>query len=202
MSFSCNESHPPLYVYKFKQCTFPLTNVPELPFSHPPGWWPNNQCLQLLQLHVWWYRGFLLILNIIQTKVLSWMTSMNELTSMSEWLTDMMYADSIDGVCYVSFSLSSFYRLSRRSDSAPDATSFLTDYSSTCYIFRIYTYFRFQVFFLMFRLLHVLPFTLPHAFTFLSTCSGSVHDFFQVTMTFYIFMFYLRYAPDSSRRSI
>ena len=49
--------------------------------------------------------------------------------------------------CYTSFSLSSFYRLSRRSDSAPDATSFLTDYSSTCYTFRIYTYFRFQVFF-------------------------------------------------------
>ena len=49
--------------------------------------------------------------------------------------------------CYISFSLSSFYQLSRRSDSAPDATSFLTDYSSTCYTFRIYTYFRFQVFF-------------------------------------------------------
>ena len=53
-------------------------------------------------------------------------------------------------LCYISFSLSSFYRLSQRSDSAPDTTSLLTDYSSTCYTFRIYTYFRFQVFFLMF----------------------------------------------------
>ena len=52
--------------------------------------------------------------------------------------------------CYISFLLSSFYRLSRHSNSAPDATSFLTDYSSTCYTFHIYTYFQFQVFFLMF----------------------------------------------------
>ena len=43
-----------------------------------------------------------------------------------------------------------FYRLSRRSDSTPDVTSFLADYSSTCYTSRIYTYFQFQVFFLMF----------------------------------------------------
>ena len=50
-------------------------------------------------------------------------------------------------VCYISFSLSSFYRLSRHSDSTPDTTSLLTDYSSTCYTFHIYTYFRFQVFF-------------------------------------------------------
>ena len=52
--------------------------------------------------------------------------------------------------CYISFSLSSFYQLSRRSDSAPNVTSLLTDYSSTCYTFCIYTYFQFQVFFLMF----------------------------------------------------
>ena len=52
--------------------------------------------------------------------------------------------------CYISFSLSSFYQLSWCSDSAPDATSLLTDYSSTCYTFHIYTYFWFQVFFLMF----------------------------------------------------
>ena len=52
--------------------------------------------------------------------------------------------------CHISFSLSSFYRLSQCSDSAPDVTSLLTDYSSTCYTFHIYTYFRFQVFFLMF----------------------------------------------------
>ena len=58
---------------------------------------------------------------------------------------DCVYANLMS--CYISFSLSSSYRLSRRSDSAPDATSFLTDYSSTCYIFRIYTYFQFQVFF-------------------------------------------------------
>ena len=41
--------------------------------------------------------------------------------------------------------------------SAPDATSFLTDYSSTCYTFRIYTYFRFQVFFLMFLIFTCAP---------------------------------------------
>ena len=49
--------------------------------------------------------------------------------------------------CYISFSLSSFYRLSQHSDSAPDVTSFLADYSSTCYTSHIYTYFWFQVFF-------------------------------------------------------
>ena len=59
--------------------------------------------------------------------------------------------------------LSSFYRLSQHSDSAPNLTSLHTDYSSTCYTFRIYTYFRFQVFFYCSQLLHALLFTLPHA---------------------------------------
>ena len=82
------------------------------------------------------------------------------------------------------------------------ALDFCTDYSSTCYTFCIYTYFRFQVFFYCSQLLHALLFTLPHAFTFLSMCSDSVHNLFQVTMTFYIFMTYLHYAPNLSRRSI
>ena len=108
----------------------------------------------------------------------------------------------IEFCCYISFSLSSFYWLSWCSDSTPNVTSLHTDYSSTCYTFCIYTYFRFQVFFYCSRLLHVLPFTLPHAFTFLSMCSDSVHDLFWVTMTSYIFMFYLHYAPDLSWCSI
>ena len=40
-----------------------------------------------------------------------------------------------------------FYQLSWHSNSAPDITSLLTDYSSTCYTFCIYTYFQLQVFF-------------------------------------------------------
>ena len=56
----------------------------------------------------------------------------------------------VHAACYMSFSLSSFYWLSWRSNSTPNVTSLLTDYSSTCYTFRIYTYFQFQVFFLMF----------------------------------------------------
>ena len=80
--------------------------------------------------------------------------------------------------CYISFLLSSFYRLSQCSDSAPDVTSLHTDYSSTCYTFHIFTYFQFQVFFYCSQLLHVLLFTLPHAFTFLSMCSDSVHELF------------------------
>ena len=36
------------------------------------------------------------------------------------------------------------------------------------------------------------------AFTFLSMCSDSVHNLFRVTMTFYIFMTYLHYAPNLS----
>ena len=55
--------------------------------------------------------------------------------------------DRVGGVCYISFSLSSFYQLSQHSDSTPDVTSLCTNYSSTCYTFRIYTYFQFQVFF-------------------------------------------------------
>ena len=62
-----------------------------------------------------------------------------------------------------------------------------TYYSSTCYTFCIYTYFQFQVFFYCSRLLHALPITIPHAFTFLSMCFDSVHNLFQVTMTLYIF---------------
>ena len=45
--------------------------------------------------------------------------------------------------CYISFSLSSF-------TDYPDVTSLLTDYSSTCYTFHIYTYFWFSSVFLMF----------------------------------------------------
>ena len=104
--------------------------------------------------------------------------------------------------CYIWFSLSPFYWLSQHSDSAPNVTSLRTDYSSTCYTFCIYTYFQFQVFFYCSQLLHVLLFTLPHAFTFLSMCSDSVHDLFRVTMTFHIFMTYLRYAPNLSWHSI
>ena len=73
--------------------------------------------------------------------------------------------------------------------------SLCTDYSSTCYTFCIYTYFWLQVFFYCSQLLHALLFTLPHAFTFLSMCSDSVHKLFQVTMTFYIFMFILVILP-------
>ena len=65
--------------------------------------------------------------------------------------------------------------------------SLCTHYSSTCYIFHIYTYFWFQVFFYCSWLLHALPFTLPHALIFISICFNSVHNLFQVTMTFYIF---------------
>ena len=41
-------------------------------------------------------------------------------------LQELLVAADVQVRCYISFWLSSFYRLSRRSDSAPDATSFLT----------------------------------------------------------------------------
>ena len=91
--------------------------------------------------------------------------------------------------CYISFLLSSFYRLSQRSDSAPDVTSLLTDYFSTCYTFCIYTYFRFQVFFLMFltfTCVPVHPSTCFHfSFHMLWLCSQSFLSYYDISY-FYV----------------
>ena len=70
-------------------------------------------------------------------------------------------------------------------------------YTSTCYTFHIYTYFWFQVFFYCSQLLHALPFTLPHAFTFLSMCSDSVHNLFWVTIFLWLIFVMLLTYPDA-----
>ena len=62
-------------------------------------------------------------------------------------LPHFLWEEAMQHTCYISFLLSSFYRLSRHSDSTPNVTSLRTNYSSTCYTFCIYTYFWFQVFF-------------------------------------------------------
>ena len=60
-----------------------------------------------------------------------------------------------------------FHWLSWLSDSAPNGwLHFVLIILSTCYLFRIYTYFWFQVIFLLFLTFHALLFTLPYVWPF------------------------------------
>ena len=98
----------------------------------------------------------LLFENVVKNLVYMWMGKFKGLDAgredyiIPQAIWKEIGQETVDAVCYISFSLSSFYWLSRCSDSAPDITSLHTNYSSTCYTFCIYPYFRFQVFFLMF----------------------------------------------------
>ena len=115
----------------------------------------------------------------------SWVSQQLFLWLGSKWVEVSCFQRS----CYISFSLSSFYRLSWRSDSAPNITSFLADYSSTCYTSRIYTYFQFQVFFLMsptFTCAPVHPSTCFHfSFHMLWLCSRPFLSYYDI-LYFYV----------------
>ena len=92
-----------------------------------------------------------------------------------------------------------FYRLSWRSNSAPNITSFPADYSSTCYTSCIYTYFRFQVFFLMsltFTCAPVHPSTCFHfPFHVLWLCSRPFPSYYDILYFYVLSSLCSRFIP-------
>ena len=92
-----------------------------------------------------------------------------------------------------------FYQLSWRSNSAPNVTSFLADYSSTCYTSRIYTYFRFQVFFLMFPTFtcaSIHPSTCFHfPFHVLWLCSQPFPSYYDILYFYVLSSLHSRFIP-------